>query len=189
MRRVGEGRPRLVVLLAVAILLALGFGFGATQAQDTTEEVVSHPAHIHAGTCAELDPNPAAPLTDVGPRGFDVESGEFSDDVPDPQGALNVAPVEISESEAEINLDDVLAESHAINVHESAQNIDNYIACGDIGGVVFDDQLIIALYEQNDSGYSGIAILEPDGDNTNVTIYLAREQMAEEETPEASPEA
>jgi len=185
MRRVGAGRPRPAVLLAIGILLALGFGFGASQAQDTTEPVVTHPAHIHVGSCADLDPNPAAPLKDVGPRGYDVEAGEFSEDQPEARGATNVAPVEVSEGPAEIGFDEVLETAHAINVHESAQNVDNYIACGDIGGQVFDDKLFISLYEQNDSGYFGIAILEPDGDNTKVTIYLGRVSEEVDETPAA----
>src|SRR5688500_14262459 len=167
-RRTGQVRHRSIAPLAVAILLALGVGAGAARAQD--EAVATHPAHIHAGTCAELDPNPAAPLTSVAPRGFSVEDNEFSEDLEDARGALSTSPVEVSESTAEIGFDEVLETGHAINVHESEQNIDNYIACGDIGGVVFDDKLIIALFEQNDSGFFGTAILEPDGDNTKVTI-------------------
>ena len=33
-----------------------------------------------------------------------------------------------------MSLDDLLAGDYAINVHESAENIGEYIACGDIGG-------------------------------------------------------
>ena len=188
-RRAATARPRLAILVAIAILIALGFGFGAAQAQDAGE-VVTHPAHIHLGTCDELDPNPVAPLTDVAPRGFSAEDGEFSEEVEDARGALNVAPVEVSESTAEIGFDEVLETGHAINVHESGTNVQNYIACGDIGGVVFDDQLFISLGEQNDSGYFGIAVLEPDGDNTKVTIYLGQVTAdgaapAETPTPEA----
>ena len=49
---------------------------------------------------------------------------------------------------------------YAINVHLSADEIDTYIACGDIGGVVTTDEgedqpeLIIGLGELNDSGYT-----------------------------------
>ena len=190
MRDARVARPRPVALVATAILLVLGFGIGAVQAQDTAE-IVTHPAHIHAGTCAELDPNPKAPLNDVGPRGYDAEAGQMAEDAPETRGATNVAPVEVSESTAEVGFDEVLETGHAVNVHESAQNIDNYIACGDIGGQVFDNKLFVSLAEQNDSGYFGIAILEPDGDNTKVTIYLGRVAgAAAAETPAAeTPEA
>ena len=190
MRRVGEGRSRLVVLIAVAVLVALGFGFGASRAQDTAQTIVTHPAHIHVGSCDELDPNPIAPLNDVGPRGYDAETGEMAEDAPEARGALSAAPVEVSESTAEVGFDEILETAHAINVHESAQNVQNYIACGDIGGQVFDDKLFVSLAEQNDSGYFGIAILEPDGDNTKVTIYLGRVGAAGGQPPAAeTPEA
>lgn len=190
MRRTGPGRSRWIALVAVALLLALGVGFGAAQAQDAA--VVTHPAHIHVGTCAELDPNPAAPLTSVAPRGYSVEDAAFADDLEDARGALNAAPVETSESTAEIGFDEVLETGHAVNVHASEQDLQTYIACGDIGGVVHDDKLVIALTEQNDSGYFGIAILEPDDDHTKVTIHLGRAVDAgaaePAETPTPAPE-
>ena len=183
--RAGEGHPRLAVIVAIGMLLALGFGVGASLAQDQANEaVVTHPAHIHDGTCAELDPNPAAPLNDVAPRGYDSEEGTISEDV-EARGSLTAASVEYSESEAEISFDDVLETSHAINVHESNEHPEIYIACGDIGGPVLDDKLFIALQEQNDSGYFGTAILEKDGDDkTKVTIYLAQPAAPAEATPE-----
>ena len=62
-------------------------------------------------------------------------------------------------------LHDIMAGGHAINVHLSAEEIDTYIACGDIGGAVPTDEgeeeneLIIGLGELNDSGHTGIAWL------------------------------
>lgn len=65
-----------------------------------------HPAHIHAGTCAELDPNPAFPLTDV------VDGR--------------------SETTVDIDIGDLTAQEYAVNVHESPENADVYVACADI---------------------------------------------------------
>jgi hypothetical protein len=90
-----------------------------------------------------------------------------------------------SETDVEMSLDDILAESHSINIHESEEQIQNYIACGEIGGVKVDDQIIIGLRSLNDSGYTGVAILESDGDNTKVKVYLV-EPMVEQE-PVATP--
>jgi hypothetical protein len=170
----------------VAAVLAIGFG-GGVFAQDptaTVEGVVTHPSHIHKGSCAELDPNPAFPLNDVGPRLKDDEMPPAEDI----KGSLTAAPVEISETEEiEVNFDDIFTEAYAINVHESAQNIQNYIACGDIGGPVIDDKVYIGLQEQNDSGYSGIALIEKDGDdNIKVTVYLTR-GLGGDVAPEATP--
>jgi hypothetical protein len=76
-----------------------------------------------------------------------------------------------------MSLDEIIAGSHAINVHLSAEEMDVYIACGDIGGelVVDDDgrtHLQIGLGELNDSGHTGIAWLGSDGDQTEVVINL-----------------
>jgi len=153
--------------------IAIG-GAGLVLAQDD-EATASHPVHIHAGDCVNLDPNPAVPLNNIEPRGAGEE--EEGEDAPAPQGILTAANVLYSlTDDSEFSFDDeMLAESHAINIHESDDNIQNYIACGDIGGVVFEDELVIALQPLNDSGYSGIAILtkDDDGGNVDVKIYLA----------------
>jgi len=65
-----------------------------------------HPAHIHEGSCAELDPTPAFPLEDV-------EDGS-------------------SETTVDVDLADITANEYAINVHESTENLDVYVACGDV---------------------------------------------------------
>jgi hypothetical protein len=65
------------------------------------------PAHIHKGTCAELDPQPAYGLDDV-------VAGESSTHV-------------------NVSLDELRDGDFAINVHESAAAPQTYIACGDIG--------------------------------------------------------
>jgi hypothetical protein len=174
--------------LGLAAALGLGvIGSGGVLAQDDPTEtpegtVITHPAHVHMGTCAELDPNPAYPLNNVGPRTDDDGNPPDPDEI---MGSLSSNPVEVSETEIEVNLDDILMEAHAINVHLSDQEVTTYIACGDLGGPVLDDKLYIGLSEQNDSGYYGIAILEKDDDNTKVTIYLAQTSDTAAATPEA----
>ena len=171
---------RLSVGMALVCSLVVGGG-GLALAQTSTETATaaSHPAHIHNGTCAELDPNPAAPLNNVEPKLNDDEKDNT------PLGVLTAPKVVVSVSEdVEFKWDDMLAESHAINIHESDENIQNYIACGDIGGVVVDDELVIALHPQNDSGYTGIAVLhKDDGGNVDVTIYLAEPGTGDDATP------
>lgn len=155
--------------------LAIG-GTGIVLAQDEAADAPSHPAHIHAGDCVNLDPNPAAPLNNVEPR-LNEEGDAADENTNAPEGMLTAAAVLFSDSEeVELSWDDMLAESHSINVHESDENIETYIACGEIGGVVVDDKLVIALHPQNDSGHSGIAVLDKDEDgNVDVEIYLAEQ--------------
>lgn len=174
-------------LLTIAVIAMIGFGTVAATAyaqDETAEAVITHPAHVHAGTCAELDPNPAYPLDNVGPRLTDDEELPASEDI---KGSLTANAVEYSQTEIDVNLDDLLTEAHALNVHESDQNVGNYIACGDIGGPVLDDKLYIGLTQQNDSGYVGIATFEKKGDDkTEVTVYLFNTIPVEgQATPEA----
>jgi hypothetical protein len=66
----------------------------------------AHPAHIHNGTCANLDPAPLYPLANV-------QGGMSSTTVPAPLAELTSG-------------------SKAINVHRSPSDMQTYVACGDI---------------------------------------------------------
>jgi hypothetical protein len=130
-----------------------------------------HPAHIHEGTCDDLNPNPQYPLASVDENGS-------------------------SETDVDVSLDDLLASPYAINLHESDTNLGVYVACGEI--VAADDAedtgddaaagdddaaadddagdddaaaedsgtVTIDLGELNDSGVSGTATLTDNGDGT-----------------------
>lgn len=182
-RRSGAARlPLLGTLLTVALLLAtLVAGRGALAAAqgDATPGagMAPHPGHIHAGTCAELGEivfplSPAAPV-----------AGEATG----PETAL---PVAVSETTVDVALADIIAGGHAINFHESMENIANYIACGDVGGVVVDGTLTIGLAELNDSGFTGVAVLREEGGQTAVSVYLTQTGgMAEMPAAGATPAA
>jgi plastocyanin len=135
-----------------------------------------HPAHIHSGTCDNLG-DIVAPLSDV----TELTAGEVF-------GAQTAVLVKESETDVALPLGDILAAPHAINIHESAEAIQNYIACGDIGGRVIDGDLTIGLRELNGSGYHGVAVLAGADDGTGVTVYLTEEYGAETEQ-DAAPDA
>ena len=67
-----------------------------------------HPVHIHFGACDDLG-EVATPLTDID------ESG-------------------VSETTVELTINELTSEEYVINAHESAENITEYVACGDITG-------------------------------------------------------
>lgn len=173
----GIGRPtaRPIGRLAggAALVLALAGPGLVALAQDRGE--APHPIHVHAGTCLELG-DIVEPLGDVAP----LSEGEA-------QGAASAVPVEQSRTEIALPLADILAAPHAINFHRSAQAIAEYIACGDIGGRLDGDTLTIGLQEMNGSDFSGVAILEEDGPETEVTVYLFEEgtSVAREQPPAA----
>ena len=136
-----------------------------TEATPGTDVAQGRPAHIHEGTCDDLDPNPLFPLSNVvTPEG----------DAAGPEEALQA---EISVSTVAVDLATILAADHAINVHLSPEEADVYIACGEIGGVALDaaGSLAIGLRELNDSGFSGVAYLTPsaaDPTQTDISLFL-----------------
>lgn len=154
---------------AAALLGLVALSGSAVWAQDATPEAVEaeaaalHPVHIHAGNCNELG-EVVVPLTDLAqPQGDQV-------------GQRRASIAATSFTTVPLTLDAILAEDHAINAHLSADEIDTYIACGELGGVFTPDgSLVVGLGETESSGYSGIAFLAPgaDGASTNVSVFLA----------------
>jgi len=67
----------------------------------------SQPAHIHQGTCAQLNPAPWKPLSNV-------VNGKSTTTV---KG---------------VTIADLKKAHYAINVHQSAANLAHYVSCGDI---------------------------------------------------------
>ncbi|HEV2065407.1 MAG TPA: hypothetical protein VGR08_01130 [Thermomicrobiales bacterium] len=172
----GLTRIKTIGLGALLVGSMTAGGLGVVMAQDA--EIPAHPAHIHAGTCDDLDPNPKAPLSYVSVLQNEGDDPEANS----PQGVLTADRVLLSVTEGvELSMEDILAESHSINIHLSDQEIDTYIACGEIGGVTVEGDLYVGLRDVNGSGYSGIAKLSEDGDSTNVEIYLT------EPTDESAP--
>lgn len=154
-------------------LLLMGSGVALAQgvpALDTTP----HPAHVHKGTCANLDPNPQYPLNPVTIRQPSGNQTPTPANMTPPalQGVQGVPVVLYSDTQIDVKLTDLLTSPHAINVHKSNADIKTYIACGSIGGVMVEDELDIALFQQNNSGYFGVAALKSQGDKTEVTVYL-----------------
>ncbi len=109
--------PQESVSLDLAELNDSGVSGTATLTQDGDNLIVSieatgatgdHPAHIHAGTCATLNPNPEVPLNNVDANGRSETVVEGR------------------------SLDEFTGGRFAINVHKSAQEIGVYVMCGDI---------------------------------------------------------
>jgi hypothetical protein len=161
-----------VVALILAAGFAVSFGGGAS-AQDMTMSGVGHPAHVHEGLC----PAPGAvvfPLTDV--SGSDSMNGTPMA-MGSMMGASTAIAVETSTTTIATSLASITDGNHSVVVHESAANIGNYIACGDIGGTMMGtSDLAIGLAPLNGSGDSGIVWLHDNGDgSTTVEIFLTHQ--------------
>lgn len=193
-------------LVVVVLSMLTGVSAASAQGTDATpapgEEGTAFPAHIHAGTCETLG-DVVFPLNDISsgnvgaapvasPQVMGTAMAEGTAEIvvsgtpvetPMAQGEI----VAISETVVDASLDDILGAEHAINVHESAENIQNYIACGDITGEATNGELHIQLQELNGSGYTGEAHLVDNGDGTTtVTVNLMQVSSG---TPVASPAA
>jgi hypothetical protein len=157
---------------AVALAGLVALSGPAAWAQDATPEAADllapRPAHIHTGTCDEVG-EVVAPLTDLaGAIGGD-RVGQ----------ARRAIPAQSSFTSVPLTLDAILGDDHVVNVHLSAEEIDTYIACGEIGGRLSPEgAVIIGLRELNKSGFTGIAYLAPgaDGASTDVSVFVAPTQ-------------
>ncbi len=157
---------------AVAVAGMVALGGPAAWAQDATPQAAEteapRPAHIHTGTCNEVG-EVVAPLTDLtGATGGD-RVGQ----------SRRAIPAESSFTSVPLTLDAILGADHLVNVHLSAEEIDTYIACGEIGGrLTPQGAVIIGLRELNNSGFTGIAYLAPgaDGASTDVSVFVAPTQ-------------
>ena len=67
----------------------------------------SEPAHIHQGTCAKINPAPWKPLSNV-------------------VGGVSVTTI------PNLTLAELKKAHYAINVHQSAANLNHYVSCGDL---------------------------------------------------------
>jgi len=163
--------PRwLVVALMLGLSLAMpvfGQSREAAARQDDSGTRASattpRPAHIHAGTC-----------DDLGIVVFSLNAVQSYAFDPDGSGRQ----LEVIVGTADVEITDLFEEPFALHVHESEQNKQNYIACGEIGDRPPppwqpSDGVSIDLVPQADSGYSGFVSLRPEsGGGTTVTYVL-----------------
>lgn len=150
---------------------------------------VGRPAHIHAGTCQELDrdnvelidlttPEPEATST------FEATPGA----IPDLSAPI---VVDVSESGIDMTIATLLASEYAIHVHAAKEDGGDALVCGTIDGPIRDDgSIAIGLREVDASGYTGVAYLMPDPEDSSRTIvwlFVAKDlhDPNEEGTPEA----
>ena len=162
------GRKVLAPVLLAGLLV--GGLSAAVIAQDATPEAtpeaaaaLSRPAHIQTGTCDAVG-EVIQPLVDLtAPAGDSV-------------GQAEAVVAESSVTSVPMALADIRAADHVVNVHTSAADIDVYIACGEIGGVLdANGAVVIGLGEYEGSGFGGIAYLAPgaDGVSTDVSVFVA----------------
>ena len=167
---------RLVRNSVTVLLVLLGGLFLVSSRTLGQEASPARPSHIHDGDCDELG-QIIQPLT-----ALTVPVGQVS-------GNKDAVVAEAAFTVIPLSLDELLATDHALKVHLSKEQIQIYLACGDIGGTVdANGALIVGMKELDNSGYTGIAYLAPAGDGgTSVSVLIAK--VLSGGTPEAATEA
>ncbi|MBW3632098.1 MAG: cupredoxin domain-containing protein [Chloroflexi bacterium] len=147
----------------LTMCLALGGAALITPGGQAQEASPLRPSHIHVGDCDELG-EVVQPLNSL-----TVPVGDVS-------GNSDAVVAEAAFTSIPQSLDQLLAEDHALKVHLSADQIQTYLACGDIGGAAdADGALIVGMKELDDSGYAGIAYLVPAADgSTSISVMIAQ---------------
>lgn len=188
-------------LVSLAFATALGLssvgGAALAQEEDATPEpgamMDDLPVAIHQGTCEEPTAEPAFEMENATQVGADEDDPEFI-------GPSTGEEILVTDETVEANLTDAAEEGHIVGVHASADEFGTLVACGEIGGVLQDGEIAVAIDEVDESGVTGIALLTEDesgflglgDDEINVSIYLnvagAEEAVEEEATPEPEDE-
>lgn len=61
---------------------------------------------------------------------------------------------------------------YAINIQKSNDEQDVLVACGNVGGKMWDGELIVGLQQVSDSGLAGIALLREANEQTIISLYV-----------------
>jgi hypothetical protein len=177
---------RLITLVAIfaTLLVAMAAAFVSTSAQQSATPAMGsagHPAHIHTGTCDTVG-EVVFPLNDV----IAVDS-VAAPATPSLELASTPAAGATLQSTTTVllPLDDILSGEHIINVHQSAEMIEAYVACGEITGEATDGTLTVELMELNESGVSGQAILTDNGEGETVVEINLTQSVPVMATPAA----
>lgn len=165
---------------AVFGLAALIAGSLPVAAQDATpaagfDPVARFPAHILAGGCGE----PEEVLFDLAEGGFGLPA-PIASATPAATaryvGPDAASPAIVSVTTLDSPLTELAAGGHAIDAHTAGAGDDaeTRIVCGPVGGFLSGNDLVFGLPEAGGSGYTGIAWLHDNGDDTTtVSLFLS----------------
>ena len=158
----------LAALAPVAALVLGGFVVPAGRGDVLAHAGHGMPTRLQQGTCA-----------DVGPVAFEligVGATEDSDgnEIPEPEnvGASKSGAVLASVTTVPAALDTIVASEHTLVVYESDDAMDVTVACGDIGGIVVGEELVVGLAAEGEAGMSGIALFRAEEEQTVVSVFL-----------------
>ena len=163
-------RNHLGAIVAIGLLVGvlLGGHSPAITAQNATPAAgaattggdANHPAHIHRGTCANLDPAPLYPLANLTMGAADAPATPMAGAMASMLGVSSAVPVASSVTVVEVGLADLLGGT---------------VRPGEAGSA---GDLLIGLSELNQSGVTGIAWLHDNGNGTTTVIAFVAQGLA-----------
>jgi hypothetical protein len=192
-----------MILLGAAIVAPSPSLAQGTTASPAGMQMSGHPTHIHAGTCDTLGgiDFPLDNLQGLGTMGTPTAgmagmvSSPLAGTTSSPASAMMATPmagidwstvVAQSTTMVKASLDDIQSKQLAINVHESAAKLQNYIAWADLPSSARGGKVQIALKELNDSDFEGAA-MQLDNGNGKTTVAARPWTRSTMGTPEATP--
>lgn len=147
---------RVSVCLIVLTLLAVVTAAPAAHAQEAAGTYI---VQIRTGACDA----PGDGLAQLGNLTYPA-SGTV--------GAPAASAATSSYSVAPLSLNALIGTNTAVFILDATNN--TLVACGEIGGIIGNDgALAIGLRPMNNSGFTGIAYLSPNGSQTGVSTFLA----------------
>lgn len=162
--RAGEFRwMRPFAALSVTTLLGVALAVGSASAHAGH----GHPAKIHDGACERL----GAVAFTLNGVGANENQQATPIATPKPVNPDTAYQMMIGQTTIDASLDRLLASDHAIMLYDSDETMQG-IACGNLGGARLGDELIVGLAEMNVPGHTGVAVLQGEGDKTDMTIYV-----------------
>lgn len=159
---------RVALFATLAILLAAAGAFSLSRARAQETPILG--IVIAQGPCA---PTAGVPVSEVALTG--AINQQLEDDSEFRGVASSHVPLAYTDStyqEATVDFDGVLESPHSVMVLTDSADFSSVVACGEVGGIVRNDEVAIGLYPQNDSGMSGVAFLRDDGGNLAVRAYI-----------------
>ena len=168
--------PRAILTICLVVAIALLAEWTALAEADRPGEFLSgarsqsseslpplpRPIFLYAGSCDDLG-DIQWPLNYLMSPGGE-EGGSSDSDRTEYSFTANVP----------LTIDLMLEGDFAINVHESNENLDNLIACGNIGGVADAvGQLVVGLREEGGSDVTGIVVMSPSPAVSTMTYVSA----------------
>lgn len=148
-----------------------------------------HPVDIHPGTCADWTTEPVYDLGDLQETNVAAEGaqapGDMSGEIP--ERAQDLGPVYKADAENEFDADELLTGGpFVVAVHESSNDYETLVACGEVLPIFFEDQVLVILKPVGESAQTGMVTIDQEEGTSHAYLWNCA-PIGEAEHEEATP--